>query len=111
MTLPAWLTRNDAGAFLVDADALYPQLLNVLDLPKDQYGLEVAYQCAKLKVHEIVADRDDDPRKHGKALVISIASRDKEQWRLVNFPEGRGWHAATKGREARQHYARIRSRF
>lgn len=111
MSLPSWLTRpKPDGAFVVDADQAYPIALAALGLPVDQYSLEVAYQCIKLKVQEIVAGLPDDPRAKGKALVISIESKDKAKWKQANHPKGRGPAPATKGREARQHYERLRYR-
>lgn len=102
MPLPKWLTRNKAGAFIVDADAAYPMVFSVMGVSKiDQYALETAYQCLKLKVQDIAETFDDDPRKKGGVLAICFQSKDKTRWSFESHPEGKGWFAATKGREAR----------
>ena len=59
-----------------------------------------------------------DPRSADppKSLVIDIASTKSvdesgkvtARWRLADYPAGRGVDVATKGREARQQYQRVR---
>lgn len=108
---PKWLTKDKKGAFVVDTSAAYPIVMKALDLKHDQYGLEVAYQCIKMKVQELVAASGSDPRDKGRSLVILMeAGGDKERWALRNAPAGKGAAAATQGREARVHFDRIRGR-
>jgi hypothetical protein len=126
MKFPSWLEKNEGGAYVVNTDEAYPEVLKVLGLEKDQYSIEVAYQCIKLKVQDLVAASDDDPREQDppKPLVILMESAAKaaaeteedaiaakEKWALRKYPEGRGAAAATKGREARDHYERVRHKF
>lgn len=111
MTFPNWLKKDKKGAYLVDTHVAYPIFLKALGLKPDQYGLEVVYQCTKMKVQELVAASGSDPRDDGKPLVILMeAGKDKERWALRNAPAGKGTAAATQGREARVHYERIRSK-
>lgn len=110
--LPAWVTRNQkTGVFTVDPDAVYPAVLKALKVEKpDQYWLEVAFQCVKLKVQELAAGAGHDATK---PVVIHIdgGAENKKTWALVNHPPGRGAVVATKGREAKAHYERIREQF
>src|SRR5262245_39615790 len=102
MPLPKWLSRKQSGAYVIDADVAYPIALNAMNITQpDQYAVEAAYQCCKLKVQDIVATLDDDPRKTGGVLAIVIESKDKRRWSLESYPPGKGPDAATKGREAR----------
>lgn len=114
--LPAWLVRRADGCFVVDPDLAYPAILTELGVSQadyDQYWIEVAYQCAKLTVQKLVLGTELDPRPkgHGKgsALVIVIESGGgrKDRWALAKFKKGKGTSAATKGREAKGHYAQI----
>lgn len=109
--LPAWLSRNDKGQYLIDTDVVYPKVLELLQLPKDQYGVEVAYQCAKLAAQEEIARTPDDPRQQGKSLQLMTVTTSKAGWALAGLPEGRGWLPATKGREAIAHYETIKGKF
>lgn len=114
MQLPDWLSRNAAGAYVVDADKAYPAALAALGFDAkaaDQYELECAYQCIKFKVQEMVAATDDDPRGQGKPLVISFEAKDKDKWAQAGRPKGKGADVARKGMEARRHYERIRFKF
>lgn len=107
---PKWLTKDKKGAYVVDTGAAYPIVMKQLDLKHDQYALEVAYQCIKMKVQELVAASGSDPRDSGKPLIIFMESgKDKEKWAQRNASAGRGPAVATKGREARTHYERIRN--
>ena len=72
----------------------------------DQYWLECAYQCAKMDLQEALIRSDYDQRAKPAEFRFSCA----EQWAMRNFPEGRGWHAATKQYEARAHFIRVRGR-
>lgn len=87
-------------AYAVNADDFYPVLLAELGFPTDeptQYHLEVAYQCMKM----------DMQKEFGFAIEIRISDPGKK-WALTNFKKGKGAHAATQGREAREHYRRLR---
>lgn len=111
--LPKWLTKNEKGVYVVDADQAFPIALKALGLDEklDQYALECAYQCVKMKTQEeAAANGDYDPEGGGKTLVISIECKDKEKWRHANHPEGRGVLAATKGREAKAMYPKVRNK-
>jgi hypothetical protein len=104
--LPNWVTRRKDGVMVVDPDLAYPAIakaLGVKDL--DQYWVEVCFQCAKLAVQDL-ADQPPD-----KTLIIHILSDGdrKGKWTLSAFPKGRGAEAATRDREARVHYQRIKN--
>jgi hypothetical protein len=110
MTLPSWLSRNAKGQYIIDTDVVYPQVLNLLKLPKDQYGVEVAYQCAKMAAQDAISMTTEDPRQVGKTLELMAYSSSKSGWALAGLPEGRGWMPATKGKEAIAHYETIKSK-
>lgn len=111
--LPAWLTHRKDGCFVVDPDLAYPKVLETLGVKEkdyDQYWIEVAYQCSKMAVQEIVTGTELDPRvKGGMTLVIIIESAGgrKDRWKLANYPAGRGVTAATRGLEAKAHFPRV----
>jgi hypothetical protein len=112
-TLPPWLSRRDDGVFEIDPDLAYPAILKALgirDSEIDQYWLEVAYQCAKLHVQELVSGSELDPRPK-MALQIHILSHGarKDRWALRKHKAGRGARRASEGREAKVHYPRIRN--
>jgi hypothetical protein len=106
--LPEWAVMlperpGKIPAVLVDPDLAYPAFLKEfnIDTP-DQYWIEVCYQCIKLDLQ--VAFK-------GTGVLIVIRGKDAEakmRWRLENHPEGKGVHRATYGKEARDHYKRIR---
>jgi hypothetical protein len=103
-----WFKVDERGILVIDPDIAYPAILSALGVPedhRDQYWVEVAYQCAKLEVQRVVTGTDADPRPD-KALVIHILSDDgrKDRWALANLPKGKGEELASKGREARLHY-------
>lgn len=110
--LPPWAARRKDGVFIVDADAAYKAILKELKVKPadyDQYWLEVAFQCMKLEIQRTIGGTRFDPRSRDvpTALCISIAG-GKEKWALNKFPPGRGIWLATKGKEARGHYLRLR---
>lgn len=112
--LPAWLTKDEKGVFHVDIDVAYPLILGKLGVKEDkydQYWVEVAYQCAKLSVQDIVANTEHDPRPD-KSLLINMTypEGDKDRWALASYPPGKGVIAATRGREAIDHYAKLQGR-
>ena len=109
IAMPAWMTRRANGVVVIDPDGAYPEILAALDVPEkdwDQYWIETAYQCAKLEVLRVLAATKSDPRP-ARSLVIHIESR-KDTWALGKFKPGRGAAAASKGREAREHYRKWR---
>lgn len=106
--LPEWATMlperpGKIPSVLVDPDVVYPLFLKEFGInTPDQYWLEVCYQCMKLDIQ--VAFK-------GQGVRIIVRPKDAEskmKWRLDTHPVGKGIHAATKGREAREHYKRIR---
>jgi hypothetical protein len=107
--LPKWVTHRKDGVFVVDPDIAYPAVLKALGLggKPDQYQLETAYQCVKMKVQELAEAAGHDPKK---PLIIHIAGGGtaKKSWALSAHPRGRGSEAATQGREARVHFERVR---
>jgi len=111
LVLPKWAKVIAPGKIEIDADGFYPELLEELDAPEelDQYWLETAFQCAKMDIQLAVAGTEAKP-KPGGALVIIVKDNSKEsgKWALKNHPKGKGVEAATKGREAREHFKRIR---
>lgn len=103
-TLKDFVKQTENGQVDVDEDGAYPLVMDLLGLEQDQYGLEVAFQCIKMAVQEMYGSQD-------KVLVINMRhGPDKERWAQAGKPTGKGWAAATKGREARTHYDRIRSK-
>ena len=124
--LPAWASTGDVlvgrnadfPVVYVDAEAAYDDILERLrdyheaerakegDKPDwvqnggfevSQYWLEVAHQFIKLEVQ--VATR-------GFGQEIRIKDNAKK-YAQSKWPEGRGTAAATRGREARQHFKAI----
>ncbi len=113
--LPAWAEPHpsDTNAVLVDPDKAYPSLLSELGASEkiDRYWLEIAYQCVKMDLQTALRRYD---------FTIHIRSDDgrKDRWGFHAHKGTRG-HAgkavddplvirATKGKEAREHYRRIR---
>jgi hypothetical protein len=121
-TLPNWLSIREDGAFVVDPNIAYPQMMTAMGFdPKDagQYEVECAYQGVKRAVQDIVDGTDLDPRsdaKNPRGLVIVIDASDdrKNRWRLANLKQGepgRDIHAATKGQHAKRRYQEVKHRF
>jgi hypothetical protein len=106
MSLPAWMVEvptpdGKIPAYVVNADAAYEAILAELGFDVDeltQYHLEVAYQCIKMECQRILG-----------TFGFELRIKDPEKkWALKKFKKGRGIDAATKGKEAREHYRRIR---
>ena len=98
--LPEWAAEDGKNAVRVDPDKFYPAILSDLGVDEkdvDQYWLEVAYQFMKMDVQKAMGHFNFN---------INVTNRPK--WALANHKPGRGIVAATQGREARQHYVRIR---
>lgn len=115
LALPAWAKvakrHSDKVAICieVDTDGYVREWLALLGSPKvDQYWLEVAYQCAKLDVQMALVGTEFDPRVSGRPVEFHFSKAP--EWALVRHPHGRGIDAATKGKEARGHYVRVRGR-
>lgn len=111
--LPDWAKAhvNDGGMLVVEGDtdryvAEWLQLLKVKT--PDQYWLEVAYQCAKMDVQTAIEGSEFDPRTCKKPHYILFSRSSK--YALAQHPTGKGAAAATQGREARDHYKRVRGR-
>jgi len=113
MPFPNWLSKDTHGAFVVDADKAYPVILSAMGASvgnPDQYQLECAYQCAKLKIQDLITGTADDPRP-ANPLVIVVDCTNKIMWKHSSHAVGKGKTAATEGGEARQVYANIKHLF
>lgn len=127
LTLPKWLRKDslslpdwarvadqqkDAISVIidVDTDGAMKEWLKLLGAPTppDQYWVECAYQCAKLDLQSAIAGTAHDPRTAGKSAQFNFSRAP--QWALSNFAPGKGTAAATQGREAREHYRRVRGK-
>jgi hypothetical protein len=115
VTLPAWATLDadhaDQRVCVIDIDAAaaYPALLEELGFEGvDQYELQVAHECIKLSVQQALAGSELDPRVSGKVAQFHISAAP--EFAQAGKPVGRGPDAASKGQEARQHFARIRGK-
>lgn len=113
--LPSWATArapesNKVSVVIeVQSGGAYKEWLDKLHVAeKDQYWLEVAYQCIKLDCQAALVGTDFDPRSAGKPAEIRFSNAP--EYRIADHPPGRGVEAATQGREARDHYVRIRGR-
>lgn len=117
LALPAWARvlkdhpNVKAGRVSIaiegDTDGYVREWLKLLGDPNpDQYWLEVAYQCAKLDLQAALVGTPYDPRVCGKSAQFVFTRAP--QWTLKRFQRGRGAQRATQGREARDHYRRIR---
>jgi hypothetical protein len=83
----------------VDADAAYRAWLDELGVTTiDRYWLEVAYQCIKMELQVAM-------RRFG--FEIHIHDPEKH-WAQAKVPNGKGADAASKGKEAREHFRRLR---
>lgn len=125
--LPNWLTVSPKGVMVVDIDKAYPAVLGALgvaDGEVNDYWKEVAFQCAKMAVQDIVSGTElapyakqtaaqiaaGEPPQLERCLVIDMQyGASKDRWALKE-PNGKDVQRATKGREARVHYERIRRR-
>ena len=132
LSLPSWATRDDEASPVqagkvsivvnVDTKAAYDEWFKLLssteypeqegvtrmDTPSaiNQYWLETAYQCAKLDVQAALVGTEFDPRTANKPAEIHFSNCP--DLALAKWPPGDGILAATKGRQARRHYRRIR---
>ena len=113
LQLPSWAKvkadGNDKVALIIEADTAgyVAEWFELLGVQKpDQYWLEVAFQCAKLDLQSALAGTSYDPRTNARPVEFHFTRAD--QCALRRFPVGRGVEAASKGKEARGHYKRIR---
>lgn len=128
--LPPWAKQGEiirkgvSMTILVDTDAAlteWQKLLGVADEEVDQYWVQVFNQCAKLDVQAAVANSDYDPRLRAAPYEIRFLRADR--WKIVSFPDNHkkvvkdsdgntkimtGVEVADQGKEARNHYKRIR---
>ncbi len=109
--LPSWLTRNDFGSYVVDQAEAYAVALEALAI--DVYKataqeLELAFQCIRMKVEDVVSDQPDDPRAEGKNLKIFFEgdADSKELFRQSDKPNGKSFSKA----EVKDHYKKIRGK-
>ncbi len=126
---PEWIKKEKDDVFSINADIGYPILLKELrdsiqnltikenleefpwitklrELDLDnltQYWIEVVYQMAKLELRRILLLNSKNAWP--KTIIIN---GDKKKWGIENYPKGHGINAATKGREAREHYKRLK---
>ena len=118
LELPNWIQQSeiDKTTFIIDGDKAYPWFFEKLtshtgkDIPRDEYWLEIALQCIKLHSQFFVKVTGLDPRpKDRLKLIIEHPSglAGKELWCQKGKEKGRGWHAATKGFEAKNTYKAI----
>lgn len=114
LNLPAWAKIGDPDdkysiTLLASTDGYVDEWLPLLKIDKpDQYWLEVAYQCAKMDLQRAIEGTEFDPRAAGKSAAIKFDRSEK--YALNKHPTGKGAAAATQGREAREHYRRVRGR-
>jgi hypothetical protein len=109
--LPSWLTRNDAGSYIVDQAIAYALALEGLAIDAAKataQELELAFQCIRMKVEDIVSDQPDDPRAEGKNLKIFFEgdADSKEKYRQIDKPRGKSFSKA----EVKEHYKKIRGK-
>ncbi len=114
INLPTWAKLVDGSARVgatveVDSDLAYKAWLDLLSVAAvDQYWLETAYQCIKMDVQTALEQSELSPARTNQPVQINFTRAP--QYALAAHPVGRGTHAATKGREAREHYKRLRGR-
>lgn len=80
-----------------EPDAFDVQVLKFDQTRLDRYWLEIIYQCIKM----------DCQRFNGFGIYIRIRDTARK-YAQVNYPKGRGAEAATKGKEAKGYYRRLR---
>lgn len=130
ISLPPWakvnrVPENGRVSIVIDVNTVQAmtEWLDIFDVRFEnatQYWIECAYQCAKLDVQASLVGTIYDPRTAGKPAEIHFDRAP--EFALVNFPPGEaknvtvngrkmklaGVMLATQGREARNHYIRIR---
>ena len=114
--LPAWAKVSDtvppagvSAVIEVDTGVAYDYWLKLLGVSEiDQYWLEVVYQCTKMDVQTGIEGTALDPRVSGKPVQFHFLRDDR--YAQAKHKVGRGPSPATKGREARGHYQKVRGR-
>lgn len=129
--MPSWAALTSNGKVTIEAAKFYPEILEELwadeDWPEeekglyeglqrgkiDAYWLEVAFQVAKMDIQSAISGTASMPEKGG-ALLITVSDSTKAEngvsiYAQATAEKGRGAEAASKGREAREHYKRIRA--
>lgn len=135
---PDWMKDEGEEVYSIDADKAYPAILaelkasiegvpgpekGVTELPYieelraldinalSQYWVEVAYQMAKLDLRRILMleGKNAWPRMiRIRTGYTEVDGQPVSNWHMSRFPAGRGIEAATQGKEAREHYRRLR---
>jgi hypothetical protein len=107
MPSPSWLSRNEAGSFIVNQDIAYPVALDAMGVSladANASDLEMAFQCIKMKVQDIVADM---PNQSGPTKIFFEGQPDqKELYRQSSRAAGK---PLTPG-ALRETYQKIRAR-
>lgn len=89
---------------LVDPNIFYPKYLDELGAEKvDQYWMEVAYQCMKMDLQLALG-------RFGFVIHVRSDEGRKQSWNYSMRPVGKGAALATGGKEARQHFLRLRGK-
>lgn len=105
--LPNWAEWHPTSdnTVLVDPDIMYPYFLKEYGVAVEKasrYWIEVCYQSMKLDLQATLRRSD---------FIIHVRADDgrKERWALKNFTGlTEEVHRATHGREAREHYKKLR---
>lgn len=113
--LPKWASiaaetpTNVSVVINADTEGYVAEWFKLLNVTQpDQYWLEVAYQCAKLDLQSALVGTEFDPRTSGKPAEFRFSRAP--QYAQSKHEPGLGAERASKGREARDHYRRIRGR-
>lgn len=113
LVLPAWARiaaeHSPKVSLCIEANTAgyIAEWFELLGVKKpDQYWLEVAYQCAKMDLQMSLVGTGYDPRT--SRMPVEFHFSKAPEWALSRFEKGRGIIAASKGREARAHYKKVR---
>ena len=111
--LPVWAKlveqlEGQPPTVIVQAELMYESYLSAYDVGGelsdrkaiDQYWLEVCYQSMKLDLQLAMGT-------YGFSIYVEDA---KKKYAQKDWPPGRGPFAATRGKEAREHFKRLRGR-
>ena len=132
-----WLVRRADGVFDIDCDVIYPRTLQAMieygkkidpatvspgsgrahlaEISKtnpdklDQYVLEVIYQVTKLEAQRLIFRTELDSRNAERgALTFHFRTKSKLRWQHRGKPAGKGFRAATEGKQARAIFEELR---
>lgn len=118
--LPAWAKALAPGKIQADAEQFYPAILAELGIEAGKetpYDLEVAFQFMKMDVQAAVFGTDLAAKPGGALSIIVVddsraANNGVSRWAQKNrrFTDAQRVEAlkASKGKEARAHYLRVR---